>query len=105
MPPPDSRQGIGEPHRPPEPTATQLTYGLRLIRIAIAGSILFIVAFTAAFLLLTDIPVIPLLPVAVMVILLDIGFVIFFSRSRKEQIRRAELRDAGVDPPDPTPPG
>jgi hypothetical protein len=81
---------------PPQPTSAQLTYGLKLIRIAIAGSIAFIAVFTAIFLAFTDIPVVPLLPVAIFVIAFDLIFLAVITRSRRAAIERAVARESGT---------
>lgn len=78
-----------------EPTRAQLEYGLRAIRIAIAGSIAAIAAMIALFVGILDVPAVPVVPIAVLVIVADLGFLAFFTSRRREEIRRAELREAG----------
>lgn len=80
----------------PQPTKEQLTYGLRLIRIAIAGSVGFIALITILFLTLTDIPPVPLVPIAVFVIVFDLAFLVVITRSRRAAIRRADEREGGA---------
>lgn len=81
-----------------EPTRAQLEYGLRAIRIAIAGSIAAIAAMIVVFVGFLDVPAVPVVPIAVLVIIADLGFLAFFTARRREEIRRAELRESGADP-------
>lgn len=81
-----------------EPTRAQLEYGLRAIRIAIAGSIAAIAAMIVVFVGFLDVPAVPVVPIAVLVIVADLAFLAFFTSRRREEIRRAGLRETSLDP-------
>lgn len=83
--------------KPTEPTLEQLVYGRKLIRIAIGCSIAFFATSTILLVGLADLPAVPLVPIAVAIILVDLGFIQVFDRTRGQQIRAAEARQSGLE--------
>ncbi|MBK5116278.1 MAG: hypothetical protein JJE23_05085 [Thermoleophilia bacterium] len=82
--------------RPAAPlTEEALVRSIRVIRIAIFGGVLAIAGATIAFLQIADAPAVPLLPLAATVVVVDIAFLVIFTRQRNKalaDIRRSEGR-------------
>lgn len=74
----------------------QLRRSLQLIRFAIIVSIIAIAVMTWAFVTYLDAPAVPLVPLAGLVILVDLGMLIAFTRQRKRAIAAAQDGHAGL---------
>jgi hypothetical protein len=83
--------------RPREPISeAELQRSIRVIRIAILGSVATIIALTLAFTVALDAPAFPLLAIAGFVVVFDLVFLVVFTRQRKQAIAALHRREAGA---------
>lgn len=90
--------------RPAAPTTrAELERSIRVIRIAVAAGIGTVIALTVAFIAALDAPAVPLLPIALLVVLTDLGFLVIFTRQRSRALRALDRQEVGLpaaaDPP------
>ena len=83
--------------RPATPaTAEQIRLSLKVLRIAILSSIVVIALMTWIFVAYMDAPEVPLVPLAGLVIVVDIVMLIAFTRQRKRALAELEQGHAGL---------
>jgi hypothetical protein len=69
-----------------------------VIRIAVAAGIGTVIALTVLFIVALDAPAVPLLPIALLVVLTDLGFLVIFTRQRTRALRELDRREVGLPP-------
>jgi len=85
--------------RPRQPTSeAELLRSIRVIRVAILGSVVAIVGLTLAFTVALGAPAFPLVAIAGFVVVFDLVFLVVFTRQRKQAIADLQAR-AGDQPP------
>ncbi len=83
--------------RPAAPTTrAELERSIRVIRIAVAAGVTTVVGFTIAFVAGLDAPAVPLVPIAVLVVLTDLGFLVIFTRHRRRALRDLDRAAVGL---------
>ena len=85
--------------RPRQPTSeAELLRSIRVIRVAILGSVVAIVGLTLAFTAALGAPAFPLVAIAAFVVVFDLVFLVVFTRQRKQAVADLQRR-AGEQPP------
>jgi len=83
--------------RPREPTSeAELKRSIRVIRIAILGSVATIVALTVAFTAGLGAPAFPLVAIAGFVVVFDLVFLVIFTRQRRQALADLRAREGRV---------
>jgi hypothetical protein len=83
--------------RPTAPaTAEQIRLSLKVLRIGILSSIVAIAVMTWIFVAYLDAPEVPLVPIAALVVVVDIVMLIAFTRQRKAALAELEQGHAGL---------
>ena len=89
--------GAGKPARPAAPTtAEELKRSLTVIRFAIAVSIVTIGVMTWLFIAFLDAPAVPLLPLAILVVVVDLVMLGIVTRRRRQAIERISREHSGL---------
>ncbi len=85
--------------RPARPTSREaLERSIRVIRIAVAVGITTVVALTITFIAGFDAPAVPLIPIAIFLVLTDLGFLVIFTRQRRQALNDLDREPAGLPP-------
>ena len=93
----ESPQSPAAAPRPSTPqTAEQLRLSLKVLRIGFMTSIVAIALMTWIFIAYMDAPEVPLIPVAALVIVVDVVMLVAFTRQRKQAIAELEEGRAGL---------
>ena len=80
-----------KPPRATSPTTeAELERSIRVLWIAVAGGIATIIAMMVIFVAALDAPAVPLIPIAALVIVIDIAFVVAVTRQRRRTL--AQMR-------------
>jgi len=83
--------------RPSAPsTVAELERSARLVAAAVTGAVLLIVALTVALVVGLDLEPIPVIPIAALVIAVDVWFLITFRRQRREALEQLRRDQAGI---------
>ena len=83
--------------RPRQPTSeAELLRSIRVIRIAILGSVVAIVGLTVVFTAALGAPAFPLVAIAGFVVVFDLVFLVVFTRQRRQAIAALRAREGGV---------